>query len=97
MIKAISDIMDNCYDMWNAIIHAINFCNSKKMNTHWCLSSAIVMEWNVFVIFSELEPCNDMFKVISDIMAHCYDMWNTIINELCIDVYYKQSLWNKTC
>ena len=21
-----------------------------------------------------------MFKVISDIMAHCYDMWNTIIN-----------------
>ena len=21
-----------------------------------------------------------MFKVISDIMVHCYDMWNTIIN-----------------
>ena len=21
----------------------------------------------------QLEPCNDMFKVISDIMAHCYD------------------------
>ena len=23
-----------------------------------------------------------MFKVISDIMAHCYDMWNTIITEI---------------
>ena len=35
----------------------------------------------------QLEPCNDMFKVISDIMAHCYDMCNTTINELCIDVF----------
>ena len=26
----------------------------------------------------QLEPCNDMFKVISDIMAHCYDMLNRI-------------------
>ena len=25
-----------------------------------------------------LEPCNDMFKVISEIMAHRYDMLNSI-------------------
>ena len=26
-----------------------------------------------------LEKCNVMFKVISDIMAHWYEMWNTIV------------------
>ena len=26
-----------------------------------------------------LEPCNVMFKVISDIMAHCSVMWNSIV------------------
>ena len=48
-----------------------------------------------------------MFKVNSDIMAaHCCDMWNKYeyycnlfvqwkVNDLCIDVYHKQSLWNK--
>ena len=32
-------------------------------------------------MFSDLLPlerCNDMFKVISEIMAHCYDMLNTL-------------------
>ena len=27
----------------------------------------------------QLEPCNVMCKVISDIMGHWYDMWNSII------------------
>ena len=27
----------------------------------------------------QLEPCDGMFKVISDIMAHWYEMWNTIV------------------
>ena len=39
-----------------------------------------------------------MFKVISDIMAHCYDFWNTIViainffkeNNLCTYVYHKE-------
>ena len=42
----------------------------------------------------QLEQCNVVFKVISDIMAHWYEMRNTIIlaisfwkeNDLCIDV-----------
>ena len=44
-----------------------------------------------------------MFKVISDILSHWYDLWNTIViainfynsKELCIDVYHKQSLYNE--
>ena len=27
----------------------------------------------------QLEPCNDMFKDISDIIAHWHDMRNTIV------------------
>ena len=51
------------------------------------------------------EPCSVMFKVISDIMAHWYDIWNKYNrycnlflewkqNDLCIR---KQSLWNCNC
>ena len=32
MFKVISDIMAHCYDMWNTIINAFNFCNSMNMN-----------------------------------------------------------------
>ena len=102
MFKVISDIMAHWYDMWNSIDIAINFCNAKKMicalmfiiSNHYgikCLSNLL-----------QLEPCNVMFKMISDIMAHWYNMWNAIVialqckeNDLCIDVYLKQSLWNK--
>ena len=76
MLKVISDIMTHWY-MWITIVIAINLCNAKKMifalifiisNYHGinCLSSLL-----------QVEPCNVMFKVISDIMAHCYNMWNT--------------------
>ena len=30
-------------------------------------------------ILLQLEPCNDMCKVISDVMAHWYEVTNTII------------------
>ena len=33
----------------------------------------------------QLEPCNDIFKVISDIMAQWYDMLNTFF--ITIDFY----------
>ena len=33
MFKMISDIMEHCYDLWNTIIKAINFCNGKKMQS----------------------------------------------------------------
>ena len=37
----------------------------------------------------ELETCNDMFKVIYDIMAHWYDMSNIFVtaNMLCKENY----------
>ena len=31
MFKVIFDIMAHCYDMWNTIVIAVNFCNAKKM------------------------------------------------------------------
>ena len=73
----ISDKLENCYDMKNTIVNEINFCNAMNcvfmfiINNHYgikCVSNLL-----------QLEPCNDMCKVISDIMAHCDDLWNTII------------------
>ena len=44
----------------------------------------------------QLEQCNVMFNVK---MAHWHEIRNTIViakeNDWCIDVYDKQSLWNK--
>ena len=71
--------MAHWYDMWNTIVIAINFCNAKKMicalmfiiSNHYgikCLSN-----------LQQLEPCNVMFKVISDMWAHWYHLWNTIV------------------
>ena len=75
IFKVISDIMAHWYEMWNTIVIAISFCTGKKMicalmfiiSNHYgikCLSNLL-----------QLEPCNDMFKVISDIIPHWYDLW----------------------
>ena len=79
MFKVISDIMAHCYDMWNTIINAINFCNAKKMNCALMFIMSNHYGRKFVSNLVQLEPCNDMLKVISDIMAHCYDMWNAII------------------
>ena len=82
MFKVISDIMAHCYDMWNTIIVAIKSCNAKKMN---CALMFIISNYYGIKCVSnlvQLEPCNDMFTVISDIMGHCYDVWHTIINAI---------------
>ena len=81
----IIDVMQN---------YALMFIISNQQGIN-CLSSLL-----------QVEPRNVMFKVISDIMAHWYDMWNKYNcycnlflqckeNDLCIDVYNKQSLSNK--
>ena len=74
MFKVISDIMAHCYDMSNSIISAINFCNATKMNCTlmFIMSYRHGIKWICSSL--QLEPCNDMFKVISDTMAHCCDM-----------------------
>ena len=70
MFKVISDIMAHSYDMRNSIVIAINFCNANKkicalmfiISNHYgtkCLTNRL-----------QVEPCNVMCKVISDIMAH---------------------------
>ena len=105
MFKMISDIMVHWYAMWNTIVNAINFCNAKKMI---CALKLIINYRHGIKCLCNLlylEPCNVMFKLISDIMVHWYAMWNTIVmafnflqckeNDLCIDVYQKLSSWNK--
>ena len=96
MFKVISDVMAHCYDMWNTIITAINFCNATKVN--WAFMFIISNHYGTTCgsKLVHLEPCNDTLKVISDIMAHCYNMWNTIIkainfckNVSCINFYHE--------
>ena len=65
-------------DMWNIIVVAINFCNAKKMI---CALMLMISNHDGIKCISnllQLEPYNVMFEVISNIMAHWYDMWNII-------------------
>ena len=79
MFKVIFDIMVHWYDLWNTIMIAINFWNGKKMIC--ALMFIIRNHYGIKGLSNllQLEPCNVMFKVISDIMAHWYDLWNTIV------------------
>ena len=72
MFKVISDIMAHCYEWINTVIITINFCNAKKIN---CAIIYIINNHYGRKCFSnllQLERCNDMFRVLSDIMAHWY-------------------------
>ena len=82
MSKEISDIMLHCYDMWSNITTEINFSNAIKMccalmfiiSNHYGLKCLSNLVW--------LVSCNDVFKVISHIMAPSYEMCNTIISTI---------------
>ena len=74
MFKVISDKLENCYNVRNTIINEINFYNAKKMN---CAMMFIISNHYGIKCVSNLlqiEPCNEVVKVISDIMAHCYEL-----------------------
>ena len=79
IIKVTSYKMAHWYDLWNTIVITINICKAMKMicslvfiiNNHFgiqCLSNLL-----------QLETCNVMFKVISDIKARWFHLWNTIV------------------
>ena len=62
------------------------------------------MEENVSNLL-QVESWYYMFKVISPIMAHWYEMWNTFVwnklqrleeNKLCIDVY-QRNYYGRKC
>ena len=94
VFKVISDMKAHCYDMWNTIIVAINFCKAKNMNfaLMFIISNHYWRKYRSNLLL--LEPCSDMFKVISDIIAHCIVL-QCKENELYIDVRHMQSLWKK--
>ena len=92
MCLVISDIMADYNDMWNTIIKAIIFL---KMNGALMFLISNYYGRKCLSDLLQLQPFNDLFKVISDLLANCYDVWNTIINEinfceneLCIHVYH---------
>ena len=67
---------------WNKIDIAINFCIRKKMI--WALMFIISNHYGIKCLSNllQLEPCNDMFKVISDIIPHWNNLWNTIVIDI---------------
>ena len=86
MLKVISDIMAYWYDMWNTFVIAINFCNAKKMIC--ALMSIISNHYGIKCLSNLLQllPRTVIFKVISNIMAHWYVLWNTFVIAI--------NLWN---
>ena len=69
MFQVISDIMAQWYLMEKAFIITINFDNEMNIN---CALLFIISNRNGRIVLScliQLEKCNDVFKVISDIMA----------------------------
>ena len=77
IFKVISLIMSRWYEKWNTIVIAINFCNAKKQ-VHWLIISSHY-ERKCRSTPLQLDPYNVMVKVISDIMAHWWDLWNGIV------------------
>ena len=73
MFKVISDILAHWYEMCNTIVIGISFPSGRKM-----ICALIFIIRNNYGIkclsnLLQLDPCNVMFKVISDIIAHWYD------------------------
>ena len=72
LFQVISDIIAHWYAILNAMILAINVFNAKEMIF---ASMSIISNHDGNKCLTDvfhLELCGGMFKVISDIMAHCY-------------------------
>ena len=109
MFKLISDLMAQWYAMWNTIVMAIDVCIAKKIICTFMIIISYYYGIKCLSNLLQLHPCYVMFKVISDIIAHWYDMWNTIVIAitncnakwfippwlLIINIYDKQSWWYK--
>ena len=74
MFKVISDIIAYWYEIGMTIVIAIRFCNGKKM----ICALMFIISYHYGIIYLsnllQLEPCNVMFQVMSDIMPHWYDL-----------------------
>ena len=92
MFKVISDIMAHWYEKWSTFFGNLlrrwkehELCIDVYHSNHYgikCLCN------------SQIEPYNDIFKVISDIMAHSYEIWNIIITAINFCIAKKMNVWN---
>ena len=110
MFKVISDMIEYSDVMWNTITLVMNVLNLISWQKDFCIDVNHKHHYGIKCLRNllQLEPCNDMFKVISDIMAHWYDIWKIQLllylflafnssmqrNYWCIDDYHKQWLRN---
>ena len=65
--------------VWNVFVIGISFCTGKEMISALMF---IISNHNGIECFRnllQLEPSNVVFKVIYDVMAHWYDLWNSIV------------------
>ena len=76
MFKVIFDIIAHWYEMWNTILITISFSTGMNMI---CALMIIISKYNGIKCRCNLLPWTVVFKVISDITAHWYDFWNTIV------------------
>ena len=79
MFKVISDIMAQWYEMIISFIITINFCNAMKMNCALILIFGYHYGRKCLSILLLLEPWNDTFKFISDVIALWYELINIFI------------------
>ena len=70
MFEVIYDAMVHWYVMMNSLIITIDFRNAKNMNCALMFIMSTRFGRKCIRHLLQLEPCNDMFKVISDIMGH---------------------------
>ena len=76
MFRVTSDIMPHWYNMWSTIVIAIDVQKKYlRIDVYHKQSLWNEMSYNIL----GLEPCNFLYKLISDIMEHWYDMWNSIV------------------
>ena len=76
--------MAQWYETINSFLITFNFCNAIKMNIALMLIISNRYGRKCLSILIQLQPCIDIFKVISGKMVHWYELINTFL----ITIYF---------
>ena len=90
MFNVISVKMPHWYDLWKTIFIANSICTEKKIIHALMFIISSHCGIKCLNILLQSEPCNVMFKGISDIMVHWYDLWNKIV--IAINFCYRKKM-----